>query len=274
MKILKFWEIAILLLLFMGGPHAQEWVIGEGMCPAAGHTPEEALEQAVQAAMRDAIARHCGANIVSQTVVQNFMLGADVIENITSGHVVEYEVVKRWEENPDPENNPLNDLIKVQLKARVVCDTTPSDPYFKLDASLNKLNLIDGEEVQLTVTPSRSCYLTVLNIMADQSIYQLYPLKNLPQQEVQAGETWQYPLHLIAQCPPGRDKVTETIYIIATREPVQLITDQVQQETHWQGEFLVWNTPQTCWKTIVSSLVRIPRSQRTSVVLSYTIHRK
>ena len=274
---MKRWLLSILVGIWVSGIFsvgAQDWVKGEGFCPAAGRTPKEALEEAIQSALRDAIMKHCGADILSETVVNNFMLGADVIENITSGHVVEYQIVRQWEENPDPQHNPLNNIFKVELKAQVVCDTSARDPLFTLKASLNKTNLRDGEEVQLQVVPSRDCYLTVLNILPDQSIYQLYPLKSMPQEKVAAGETWHFPLTLVAQCPPERDKVTESLYIIATREPVQLVSSVTAREMHWEGDFAVWETPRTCWKTVVQNLIQIPRKLRTSTVLTFTIHKK
>lgn len=272
--LLTVFSVLIWLPSTMHGQDTTSWVWGEGGCAAANLTPEQARQRAIDSALRDAIEKKCGIEVSSQTVVQNFMVSADIIESIHHGLVPEYRIEKIWREDfrtaPDA---PFQDLIKVRLRARVVCEDSPADPEFAIRAEINRNAFQDGDKLELSVTPTKASYLTVLNIMSDGQIAQIYPLKSFPQREIAANSVWYYPQPLMVRMPKGKKKVHESIYIIATKVPFRIFMDPRGAATEYIGEYLVWKRPVALWKDVVRALMTVPRDQRTATVLTYSISR-
>lgn len=266
----------ILLLFSFGSLYPQtngNWTESEGSCPLENVTPAEARKQALDMARRNAIEFVCGSEIVSETITQNFMLGADVIANLASGFILEEDTLEWFKEDlrtaPD---QPFSEILHVKIKAKVACDTGKTDPGFRLDAKLNRIHFKNGDTLQLAVIPTRDCFIHIFNMTGGGEMYQIYPLKQSLPEKLNAGEKWVYPAPLLVQLPPNTAKTQEMIYILATRQPLMLTTSFNSETVQQIGPYRVWARPETCWQDLVKNLLTIPRKERTATTLIYNIY--
>lgn len=230
-------------------------------------TPEQAREKAIQRACQLAIEQFAGIEITGRTSLiqaeSNNKITMDHFSKLTNqvsnGIILEKEILK--------EMNFVFDegiMKSVTLKLKVGKQQGKADPYFSLDAGLNKTYYQDGEELLLSVTPSKDCYLTILNIMSDENVTTVFPNQYRKDNFVKANELFELPnendnklgimfkVHLL----PDKSEDTEIIKIIATKEPVSI---------NINSDF------RTAFDALQNWLVTIPRDQIEEIDLQYFI---
>lgn len=159
-------------------------------------TPEEARNKAILKACNMAIEEFAGIEVTGRT----FFMQAEANNEITMDHfskltnqtsngiILEKQIVS--EENVTSGNYIYK---KLTMKIRVGKQPGEDDPFFTLDASLNKNIYHVGDEVYLEVTPSKDCYLTILNIMSDETVITLFPNKFRNHNFVEAEKLFSLP---------------------------------------------------------------------------------
>ena len=104
-----------------------------------------------------------------------------------------------------------------------------SDKDFHVEIALNRDNLVEGDEAQISVTSSRDAYLYVYDVGMNSETSLIVPNEIFPQIQVKAGETWEYPnaeavkrgVRLVAQMPGGNPPVSaEVVRVVATKTPL------------------------------------------------------
>ena len=107
---------------------------------------------------------------------------------VTTGIILEKKLIR--EEIKSDGNN----LVKiVVLKVKVGRQKGEKDPYFTIEASLNREYFKDGEEIELSIKSSKNCYLTVLNICSNDSVYVIFPNEFRSDNFLRAGEQFNLP---------------------------------------------------------------------------------
>ena len=118
----------------------------------------------------------------------------------------------------------------MKLKAYVEPVSGQRDPGFYVDVQLENHMLKAGDELAFSVTPSKDCYLYVFNLMADQNIMLMLPNEYFTENYIKGGTTMEIPDPAIRKYQkfrvapiPGHEITSESIYIVCTKESVQMI---------------------------------------------------
>lgn len=247
---------------------SNDWYEVTVSIPIANITPEQAREKAMQKACQMAIEQFSGIEITGRTSLiqaeSNNEITMDhfskLTNQISNGIILEKELIK--EENIT-ENNLLYKRVTVKLK--VGKQQGESDSYFSLDASLNKTYFQEGEELILNVTPTKDCYLTILNIMSDENVVTVFPNQYRKDNFVKAGGVFELPnqsdikqgIMFKVNLLPDKSEDAEIIKIIATKEPVSI---KINSDFN------------TAFEALQNWLVTIPRNQIEEVDLQYFIY--
>jgi hypothetical protein len=196
-------------------------------------TPEQAREKAIQRACQLAIEQFAGIEVTGRTSLiqaeSNNEITMDHFSKLTNqvskGIVLEKEILKEV-------NFAVNEgiLKSVTLKVKVGKQQGKADPYFSIDAGLNKTYFKEGEELLLSVTPSKNCYLTILNIMSDENVSTIFPNNYRKDNFVKANQVFKLPdekdkslgIKFKVGLLLDKEEDTEIIKILATKEPVNL----------------------------------------------------
>ncbi len=235
-------------------------------------TPEQAEDKAIQRACQLAIEQFAGIEISGRTT----LVEAESNDNITmehfskltnqisSGIILEKEIIElKGELDVFPgDKNVLTQIVT--LKIKVGKQQGEADPYFSIDANLDKTYYQDGEKLFLQLTPSKDCYLTILNIMSDENVTTVFPNQYREDNFVKANELFELPnendnklgIMFKVQLLPNKSEDTEIIKIIATKEPVSI---KINSDFN------------TAFEALQNWLVTIPRDQIEEVDLQYFI---
>jgi len=241
------------------------WIETSGEAAVENMTSEEARQSALNKARTKAVEGVSGINVQGSTLVKDFALVADFIHTLTSGHVVEEKVLgwdsKSFQDKPDA---PPVTVYKVNLRTCVKA-ADAGDPYFKVKAELNRPVFMAGDEARITAGCTRDCYLTIVNISADNNISILYPNKIEPAGRMKGGASYTFPsvpgLALEMYPLQGHKRDTEAFYIIATKGNFDL-----------QG--MVKKTEGLTSKELYNSLLSLPATERAEEIVLYEVRAK
>ncbi|MBI4746295.1 MAG: DUF4384 domain-containing protein [Deltaproteobacteria bacterium] len=259
-----FLTIHFALILFVVFPlHAAEcqWVETAGEAVVENITAEEARQLALNRARSKAIEEISGLGVSGSALVKDFMLVADFIHSMSSGHVLKEEVLN-WETatfRQKADDPPLM-LYRVKLKSCVTSDL-PGDPYFRVKGELNRQVFMAGEEATIKARCTKDCYITILNLTAENKIWVLLPNEYEPSRLIKAGEEYTFPmsgLSLEMQTLPGHKRDAEAFILVGTKERFDLMS---------KGSSL---KPEDLYKALLS----LPPDTRTEDVLVYEVRAK
>jgi len=268
----------IALMLSCGLVLAQdsEWVTVEGIAPIENVTKPEARKMAIDNARREAVERVVGVDILSETMVINYNVSGDVIRTIPHGKVIGQEILKEDIELIPAKNKGEAPYLayKVKLRANVIKEKGKTDVFFRLKAELNRNVFKEGDRVEIKVTPSRDCYLSIFNILEDETAIILFPNRFRTNNFVKANTTFIFPgdadrkkgITLEAFVSEGKQKVDEIFHILALKEPLHFNT-----ATFKEGIFGIYDGHSAMVNDLVKNIVGIPLSHRAEKFIQYRI---
>ena len=236
-------------------------------------TPEKAKEIAIQKACKRAIEFYSGIEISgrilnaqsesqNQILIDNF---SSITQQTTKGFIIEKELLK------DELISNGNQLLKViTLKAKVDNQKGEKDPSFKITANLNRDYYKFGEEMELSVKSSKDCYLTILNICSNDSVYVILPNEYRKDNFVKSGELFQLPnskdkeigLYFPVSLLPNKIEDIEMIKVIATKQKIDFSSVY---------SFSAYGTYQSAFIDLQKWLLLIPRDEIEELDLQYFI---
>jgi hypothetical protein len=253
------------------------WVTVEGKAPIVGISVEEARSRAIEDAKRKAIEEAIGANISAETLIVNLRLSGSILGAIPHGKVIEKEILEEGEKEipkKGQETPPL--LYWVKIKVGVAEENAGIDESFNLEASLNLSSFKEGDEMAIRLKSTKDCYCSVFNILEDEKVLRLIP--NLFKQDnfLEANETFLFPddidkskgISLRAHVPENKDTVTESIYIVALKQPLGLDTLKMEE-----GIFGLYDGQTAFMKELIKEIIGIPLGERAEQFIQYTISR-
>jgi hypothetical protein len=236
-------------------------------------TPEKSKEIAIQRACKKAIEYYSGIEISGRVLgiqaenqddilIDNF---SSITQQTTQGIITEKEVLNN-------ETNSINNqLIKtVALKVKVEKQKGKKDPTFQLTANLNRDYFQDGDEMELTVKSSKNCFLTVLNICSNDSVYVIFPNAYRKDNYIKSGELFQLPdsndkkigLYFPVNLLPNKNEDFEMIKIIATKQKIDFSSIY---------SFSAYGTYKSAFRDLQNWLLKIPRNEIEEVDLQYFV---
>lgn len=236
-------------------------------------TPEEAKEKAIQNACKIAIEYFSGVEISGKIIdiqaenqngilLDNF---SSITQQTTQGIIIEKEILY------DETVSNGNQLIKVvTIKVKVDKQKGDNDSSFQLSANLNRDHFKDGEELKLSVKSSKNCYLTILNICSNDSVYVIFPNEYRKNNFIESGESFQLPnsndkkngIHFPVNLLPNKNEDVEIIKVIATKQKIDFSSVY---------SFSAYGTYQTALIDLQKWLLKIPRNEIEEVDLQYFI---
>ena len=271
--------ICILLIFMSSFLFAQEdgkWVTCTGDAAIQNISSEEAKTIALRNARLDAIEQVCGVSLQAETMVMDFQTAGDFIHSISYGQVVE-EKDKNWDTITLPAENP-NDppilIYKITMQAKVVSREEKPDPAFKINLKLNRTTYQSGDEVIFNIKTTQDCYLTILNLAANDSVYILFPNKFVEDNFFEKNSSIQIPnkknreqgFHIRVKTLPGFNKNSEVVKVIATKQRIDFI-----EKIDLSKTFSPIGTPKMALTKLARWLSQIPVSERTEASAVYTV---
>lgn len=238
-------------------------------------SPEEARELAIQNACQEVIEYYSGVEISGSTIsIQAESKGKILLDNFLQltnqtckGIILEKMVL---DEEIKTDGNILKKVVILNVK--VGKQKGEKDPYFNLTANLNRDYFKHGENLELTVIPTKDCYLTVFNICSNDSVYIIFPNQYRKDNFVEAGEVFElpdendrrvglsFPVCLLTE----KEEDTEIIKIIATKKPVMFPSFQT---------YSAYGTYQSAFNELLKQLIKIPRDEIEEFDLQYYIYK-
>jgi hypothetical protein len=236
-------------------------------------TPEEADEQAIYNACRTAVQYYSGVEIAEKTLdlqaagKKKVLLDhfCSLSTQTTNGIIVERDILQK-----EIKTDGINLIAVVLLKVKVGRQEGKRDPYFTVTAMLNRDSFRLGEEIALTVQSARDCYITVLNICSNDTVYVLFPNRYRSDNFIKANEIFILPnendramgLSFPVRLFEGKDEDVEMIKILTTKENISFPVSQVPSE---------YGTYEMALKQLLSRLVTIPRNEMEEVDIQYFV---
>ena len=276
MKQIARFFLCVILTASLFAQGDDKWVSCSGEAAVQNITNEEAQVLALRRARLDAIEKVCGVSLKSESLVKDFRMVSDFVHAISYGHIVEEKDI-RWETETLPPETPAAPpviLVRVRMLAVVIPEQGKSDPAFKVDLKLNRTVFQAGDEVILQVKPTKDCYITVVNLAANDSVYMLFPNQFQLDNLVSANRTIGIPtrearekgLHIHVAPLAGHKKDTELVRVIATRQKIHLL-----EEADVSGGFGSIGTPKLAVTKLARLISEIPMSERAEAMASYTV---
>jgi hypothetical protein len=253
------------------------WVTVEGTAPVEQISKEQARSRAIEDAMRKAVEEVVGANISAETLVVNLRLSGSILGAIPYGRLIDKEILEEGLKEIRKEGQEAPSLLYwVRMKAGVAEETSGVDPSFRLQASLNQSSFKDGDEMLIRLRPTKDCYFSVFNILEDEKVLRLIPNQFKEDNFLTANETFCFPeeddknrgIELRVHTPEDKDAVTESIYILALKQPFELHAARFQE-----GIYGLYNGQTAFMKDLIKEVVGIPLSERAEKLIQYQIRK-
>lgn len=159
------------------------------------------------------------------------------------------------------------------LRVKVGCQKGQKDPFFDVTATLNKDIFKVGEKLELTVQSSKDCYITVLNICSNDTVYVLFPNQYRSNNFLKAKELFRLPneedkmkgLSFRSKLLQEKEEDVEMIKVLATKENISLTASDTLS---------AYGTYELALKKLLNWLIKIPRDQIEELDLQYEISKR
>src|SRR3989338_4360339 len=271
MNFLNFFSVSLCVLCVLCGKlvFASDcnWVESTGEAVVENITPDEARQLAINRARISAIESKTGVRVHGSTIVKDYQLLADMVQTLSQGYITDEKIIK-WEQGLFQESQDKAPLTtyKVQLSA-CVAGVGEKDPYFKVDAKLNKPVFIEGDEAVITVKTSRDAYLHIFNLTADDRISPIAPSTTLPIIPIKANKEFKFPpegFGLLMSVIKDKKRSSECFIIVATKEPYDFISSPLVGEGRVRAESMT--VPE-----FYKNIIKIPSNAKAEEMLVYEV---
>ena len=195
-------------------------------------SPDAAREQLLTKLRNRAVKKKVGTEVEIITLLTDVMVSEnnESYENsVWSGFFKSTVSGLIIDENYKDKMTPIHDGYRmvIRLNAYIIPVTGRRDPGYFIDAEIESNMLKNGDEIHLSVRPSKDSYLYVLNLMADNNAMVIYPNKYMKDNFIQGGQQITIPdkslqgkLRLRVGLIPGEKFISESIYVICTKDKV------------------------------------------------------
>lgn len=282
--LLVFLLFTVQCSLFTAFADDSRWITVEGQAAIENITKEEARRLAIANARRKAVEDVVGVTVSADTLVINWQVSSDIIRAIPYGKVVEQEMLEEDVKSLREKEKAEPSLIYwVKLKAKVVKEKGEPDPYFKIDATLNRAVFKDNDDMQITIKPAKDCYLSIFNMLENEKVITLFPNNFKNANKIKAGEAFTFPdeqdrkrgislkshihgYNIRGQAGEGKKTTKESLYLICLKQPMAFDTQKFEQ-----GIFGSYSGKSAFISELIKEIVEIPLSERAERLLPYEV---
>jgi hypothetical protein len=164
-------------------------------------------------------------------------------------------------------------IYRALLRADVMLERGARDAGFQLEVQTlpDSPTLRDGESLTLVLTPSRDCYVTVLNLRADGSVVRIFPNDLSLDHRIPGGRASRIPdpedgFEIRATLDPGHRRQQEQILVVATVDPLTF-----RPSEHRPEELVPPSVVSQDLSTLNRWLLQVPIERRTESLLAYDV---
>jgi len=208
--------------------------------------------------------------------VINYNVTSDVIRAIPHGKVIGIEIL-----NEDIELIPAEKkgdvpflAYKVKIRAQVAKEIGRTDAFFRLEAKANRTVYREGDQIELQVTPSKDCYVTIFNVLEDETVIVLFPNRFNQNNFIKANTQFIFPgnndrkkgITLEAFLNEGQQHTDEMFHVLALKEPLFFNAAKFKE-----GIFGIYDGQSALVNDLVKTIVDIPLSYRAEKFIQYRI---
>ena len=200
-------------------------------------TLAEGRRNAMNDARRNAIAKANGTEVTGKTIVENSQVAVDLVAAYEEGLIVNEQIL---EDKPEVVSGGGKYFINwiIRLQAQV---TKPRkirhDPNFRATIDVGKPVFTEGDNMAITVKPTRDSYIQIFNVGADGAVTALVPNRYHRDKLVRAGAAFRFPsmeeerqgIRLTATLSDNATSSEEKITVIATLRDVDLVGTDFQE---------------------------------------------
>jgi hypothetical protein len=181
--------------------------------------------------------------------------------------------VEQFQSGQDRFGLPVN-TYRVKLRCRVIGEKGSPDPGFTISVNMNKMLFKEGDSIELEVTPTRDCYLTIFNVYeSEDRVIILFP-NELDENSLCPAENKRIipapgsGISLKAYLPEGKPRSSELLWVLATKKPVDFSAGLPKS-----AKFSYHPTPAAAANEIQKRLVTIPLNERVQTSDIFTIEK-
>jgi hypothetical protein len=216
--------ISVLVLVMYGFAQDAQWRSGKGS--AIGTDIEMIRLKALNAARADALAK-AGITVSagdtrlvseSENTVTDFY--SKFSESTTKGIILEERIIHEGE--PKKVKGTTYE-IEIEIEAKVAVQQGEPDPSFMVKLESSKQIVKEGEPFTLTVTATKSGYLTIFNIYHD-SLSVVFPNTLDKENMIAANKPFVFPPHKVYELqmtlPEGKTTSSEMFIAVITQENI------------------------------------------------------
>ena len=227
---------------------AEGWVDATGECyQGPNMTRDEAQRRALEQAEDKALEQVCGVEIRSLTAQIRIETQQDFHEAFRQlsmatiyGRIVDrkkpfWVLVENGQFRPG--ELPIPHYC-VSLRAKVQKEEGKPDPSFQVTLKLNdgKLTFLEGDEMILHITPTKDCYITVFNVLSDNTVLVLYPPQGRARQVALARQILSIPsederqqgVHFRVGLMPDKTRDAESVWVVATKDDIPFLPTEME----------------------------------------------
>jgi hypothetical protein len=234
-------------------------------------TQSKAKENATNLALKKIIEHYSGVHISSTAISilgeTNNTIDIDhfsqIINSMTQGLILEKEILETGIKTIN-----TTQIYCVTLKAKVGTLKGDDDPFFKLDAQLNRDHYQEGDEMVIDISTTKDCFIFVFNIYGDNTVSSLLPNQYNDNNFLQKGYSLQLPpktgkiTTLRVGLEPDKKQSTEMIMVLAVK-PNESVKDK-------NFDFNMGNYTQTL-NELMEFIMNFDRNQIEQVNLPYVV---
>ena len=254
-----------------------EWIVALGECAEVNLSREEAIEKAATDARQKAIRAAVGVQVMSsQLMIGNTRLSSfsRYVATASYGKTIDETVtVEQFQSGQDRFGLPIN-TYRVKLRCRVIEENGAPDPGFMISVNMNKMLFKEGDSIEVEVTPTRDCYLTIFNVYeAEDKVIIIFPNELDENSLCIAEKKRKIPetgsgISLKAYLPEGKSRSSELLWVLATKKPVDFSAGLPKS-----ARFSYHPTPAAAANEIQKRLVTIPLNERVQTSDIFTIQK-
>lgn len=258
---------------------AGEWFRGEAEVIVSNISPEDARKQALDEARRSCVEQaSLEVTGISTTLLhessseKKFEAFSSLTRSFSRGSIVkERFLVDEMQRRSFGEGERW--VYRVEMEAKVAIAKGEPDPGFRVDVALNQQTFREGEALRISVTATRDCYLTVLNLFANDSLQVLMPSQMLSRNQLLKNETMSIPpetasWYMPTRVSPGYEGEPEGILVIATTLEVAFSDEAGETKV---AELVSFDQ---ALERLNGWLIDIPMNQRTQDLTQFRVLRK
>ena len=216
------------------------WVTAEGVVPLGPDmTLAEAGARSRETARQQAVEKAVGVFINGRTLVYNTKVAENVVTSKVRGIIIEEQILDEGIRSTatDSESVPL--LYSTKLRAKVKPVSLKYAKDLSIDVTLNRTVYQEGDDVEVTITPSQDTYVYIFNVGQDDSVTLLFPNNFSQDNFLSAQNEFVFPdesqrqlgIRLRVELPQGKSKSIEKVKVVATETQVDLLNNTKKDHT-------------------------------------------